>query len=59
MFTRIRNLLAPVLPNRRTVIASAAGEGHLANPADVLGNPLRNLTPANAAVLLQNAMRGQ
>lgn len=49
----------PVLPNRRTIIALSAGEGHLANPAEVLGNPLRNLTPANAAVLLQNAMQGQ
>jgi len=65
------NILSPILrafhavrgssslPNRRTVVASASGEGHLANPADALGNPLRGLTPANAAALLQNAMRGQ
>jgi phage gp29-like protein len=59
MLHRLGNWLTGPIRNRRTVIASAAGDGHLANPADVLGNPLRNLTPANAATLLQDAMRGQ
>jgi phage gp29-like protein len=45
--------------NRATVIATAAGDEHISSPADALGNPLKNLTPANAATLLQNAMRGQ
>ncbi|MDX9982115.1 MAG: hypothetical protein RBU25_18985 [Lentisphaeria bacterium] len=59
MISRIRQIFASPLRNRRSIVASAAGPGHLANPAEALGNPLRQLTPANAAVLLQDAMRGQ
>ena len=40
------------------VLAAALPERHGNDPAMMLGNPLRGLTPATAATLLSDAMRG-
>jgi len=63
MLQTVRNYLAQLLQNRGTAPAEFAPSGslgdHDSDPAMLLGNPLRSLSPVQAVSILEQGMRGE